>query len=344
VLEATRRHLELEARIGGYEAAGRAAAAIDGSYDAIARLIGAAKDEIALVDSATRAWQAVFYSIDFKPGDRILCGMAEYTSNYLPMLQVARRTGAVIEVIPNDGSGQMSMDALEAALRSPARLLSVVHVPSQSGLVNPVAEAGRLARAAGTLYIVDACQSAGQLEIDVGEIRCDALAASGRKYLRAPRGSGFLYVRRELALELEPHVLDFHSAEWVGTKEYEVRPDARRFELFESSVSAAIGLGVAVEYAMDWGVAAIADRVGGLADLLRDGLQGVPGVVVRDPGRTRAGIVTFTVAGRDPLTVRDSLAAQGIQVWTSGEGSALIDMRDRGLTTVVRASPHYYNS
>ena len=161
VLHATREHLELEARIGGYEAAEQAAAEYEHTYDAVARMLGAHRDEVALVDSATRAWQAVFYAIDFKPGDRILVGMAEYTSNYVPMLQVSHRTGAVIEVIPDDEHGQISIDALARALQRPAKLISLVHVPSQSGLVNPAEVVGRLAREAGVTYILDACQSAG---------------------------------------------------------------------------------------------------------------------------------------------------------------------------------------
>ena len=344
VLHATREHLELEARIGGYEAAEQAAAEYEHTYDAVARMVGAHRDEVALVDSATRAWQAVFYAIDFKPGDRILAGMAEYTSNYVPMLQVSHRTGAVIEVIPDDEHGQISIDALARALQRPAKLISLVHVPSQSGLVNPAEVVGRLAREAGVTYILDACQSAGQLPLDVEAIGCDALSAAGRKYLRAPRGTGFLYVRDSLLHRLEPAVLDYHSATWTAPDRYEVRPDARRFELFESNRAAAIGLGVAVDYALSIGVEAIAARVSALATSLREGLEAIPGIETHDPGVRRAGIVTFTVSGREPAAIRDALRTEGINVWTSDTGSALLDMQARGLTAVVRASPHYYNS
>jgi selenocysteine lyase/cysteine desulfurase len=344
VLRATAEHQELEARIGGYEAAERAAAAYEHTYDAVAQMIGAHRDEVALVDSATRAWQAVFYAIDFKPGDRILTGVAEYASNYLPMLQVSRRTGAVIEVIPDDEHGQLSLDALATALQRPARLISLVHVPSQSGLVNPAEEVGRLARAARVTYILDACQSAGQLALNVEAIGCDALSAAGRKYLRAPRGTGFLYVRDSLLQRLEPSVVDFHSATWTAPDRYEVRADARRFELFEANHAAAIGLGVAVDYALGFGLDAIAARVAGLAASLREGLETIPGVETHDPGVRRCGIVTFTVRGKETGAVRDALREHGINVWTSDAGSALLDMRARGLTAVVRASPHYYNS
>jgi selenocysteine lyase/cysteine desulfurase len=344
VLAATRAHLELDARIGGYEAADEAAEALEHTYDAVATLVGAERDEIAVVESATRAWHAAFYAINFTPGDRILCGVAEYTSNYLPMLQVSRRTGAVVEIIPDDDSGQTSLTALERALERPARLLSLVHVPSQSGLVNPAADVGRLARAAGVTYILDACQSAGQLPLDVGALGCDILTATGRKFLRAPRGTGFLYVRRELLDQLEPLALDFHSATWTAPDRYEVRRDARRFEVYENSRAAMLGLGVAVDYALGWGLEAIAERVAALADAMRQGLEAISGVRVHDPGRKRAGIVTFTLAGRHPSQVKEHLAEQGIHVWTSSVGSARLDMERRGLESVVRASPHYYNS
>ena len=344
VLDAVIGHLELEARIGGYEAAARQGAAVERVYDAAATLLGCGRDEIAIVENATRAWDMAFYSFRFGPGDRILTTAAEYASNYIAFLQVARRTGALIEVVPSDASGQISVEALERAADSRVKLIALTHVPTNGGLVNPAAAVGRVARAAGIPYLLDACQSVGQMPIDVAGLGCDLLSATGRKFLRGPRGTGFLYVRRGLLDHLEPPFLDLHAASWVARDRYEVRPDARRFENWESNVAGKIGLGVAIDYALGWGLDAVRDRVYALAGALRNRLAALPGVVVRDLGVEQCGIVTFTAASRGAREIQQALAARAMNTTVSRAPSTRLDMEARGLTEVVRASVHYYNS
>jgi selenocysteine lyase/cysteine desulfurase len=340
VLDALLGHLELEARIGGYEAAERAQAEVQGVYASIARLLNCAPGEVALVESATRAWDMAFYALPFAPGERILTSRAEYASNYIALLQVARRTGAVIEVIPDDATGQVSLDALARAIEG-ARLVALTHVPTNGGLVNPAAEVGRLARAAGVLYLLDACQSVGQMPIDVQAIGCDMLSATGRKFLRAPRGTGFLYVRQALLEQLEPPFLDLHAATWTAPESYALRPDAQRFEAWESSIAARLGLGAAVEYALGWDLEAIREWVFSLAADLRGRLAAMPGVTVQDRGAERCGIVTFTMQDQPAAAVRRVLGEQAINVWVSPVEYARLD---RQTQDVVRASVHYYNS
>jgi selenocysteine lyase/cysteine desulfurase len=217
-------------------------------------------------------------------------------------------------------------------------------VPTNGGLVNPAEEIGALTRAAGVPYLLDACQSAGQWPLDVERIGCDMLSVTGRKFLRGPRGTGFLYVRREMIPDLEPPLLDLHAAEWTAVDEYVIDPTAKRFENWESYVAGRVGLGVAVDYAMEWGLPAIRTRVQDLAERLRGMLDEIPGVQVRDIGRDRCGIVTFTHEGASAAEVRARLAADRINVSITSLSSTRIDMETRGIDSMVRSSVHYYNS
>jgi cysteine desulfurase / selenocysteine lyase len=343
VLEAVVDHLEREAEIGGYEAARERRDRWEHTYDALAALLNAGRDEIAVVENATRAWDMAFYAFRLGPDDRVLTGRAEYASNWIALKQVADRTGARVEVVPDDEHGQLDVAALESLLDDDVRLVSLVHVPTQSGLVNPAAEVGRVTRAAGIPLLLDACQSAGQLPLDVDAIGCDILSGTGRKFLRGPRGTGFLYVRRGLIEELEPPLLDMHAAEWLPDGSYRIRDDARRFENWETYYAGKIGLGVAVDYALELGVEAIRDRVAGLAGRLRDALREIEGVTLLDRGAVLSATVTFAVAGTDPVEVRDRLAGRGVNVSVMEAASAQLDYGARGIRQSVRSSVHYYN-
>jgi len=344
VLQTMTGYLRREAEIGGYEAAAEAAARLDGIYDSVAGLIGAARDEIALTENATVAWQMAFYALSLRAGDRILTARAEYAANYVAFLQVAKRTGAVIEIIPDDINGVLDAEALERMLDDRVRLIAITWVPTNGGLVNPAAAVGRIARGHGIPYLLDACQAVGQMPVDVADLRCDMLSATGRKFLRGPRGTGFLYVRREIIEKLEPPMIDHFGAPWVAPDRYELRPDARRFETWENNYAARLGLGVAVDYAQAIGIEAIAARCRKLADRLRTGLGEIPGVITHDLGPYPVAIVTFSVVGYEADAVKTHLAGAGINVSTSSPSSTLLDAKRRALPTIVRASPHYYNT
>jgi len=337
-------HIQLEAEIGGYEAAERQHAKLEHAYAATARLLNCAPDEIAIVENATRAWDMAFYGFKFAAGDRILTAVAEYASNFLSYLQVAKRTGCKIEVVPNDETGQLSLGALERMMDKRVKLISVTHVPTNGGLVNPAVGVGRIAKTWDVPFLLDACQSVGQMPLDVEAIGCDALSATSRKYLRGPRGIGFLYVRRSLLERLEPPMIDLHAARWIATDRYELCRDARRFENWECNFAGKIGLGVAIDYALAIGLDEIYARVTTVSTLLRERLADIPRVAVRDVGAERCGIVTFTVEGRDPVEIKHVLAAKRVNVTTSTRLSTRLDMEARGLESIVRASVHYYNS
>lgn len=336
-------YLRHEALIGGYEAAAEANDRLTAVYASAARLLGAEPDDIALTDNATRSWQAVFYALPFKSGDRILTSRAEYASNAIAYLQVARRTGAVVEVVGDDESGQLDVEDLKRRVDGDVKLIAVSHVPTQGGLVNPAEEIGAVAEAAGIPFLLDACQSAGQVDMDVTRLKCDALSATGRKYLRGPRGTGFLYVRPRLRERLEPAMLDLHSASWTAPEEYEVDPTAKRFEVWERDFAAVFGLGAAIDYALEWGLPAIEERVAALAATLRARLTDV-GAQVHDVGAKKCGIVTFSVKGTPAAEIKARLAEANINTSISSRTSAQFDFTARDLPDMVRSSVHYYNT
>ena len=353
VLERVKAHLDLEAAMGGYEAEDSVAEEYQGVYGSIARMLGCAASEVALVENATRAWDAAFYAMaeGFQPGDRVLTASNEYVSNYLAFLQVSRQRGIEIIVVPNDPSGEISLTALEAAIRQHGervKLIALTHVPTNGGLVQPAVAVGRIARRNHIPYLLDACQTAGQMPLRVEELGCDMLAATGRKYLRGPRGTGFLYIRQSMLERLEPTPIDMCSAEWSAREEYKLRNDARRFEISGGSVACQLGLGAAVEYAMAVGLDNIAARVTVLAEQLREKLAKIPGVTVRDlPGsgrQPRCGIVTFTHEAHAAGAIVATMREQRMNVRVTPIGSTRIDMEQRGLTAMVRASVHYYNT
>ncbi|MFO7987275.1 MAG: aminotransferase class V-fold PLP-dependent enzyme [Desulfatiglandaceae bacterium] len=337
-------HLELERQIGGYEAAARAHQKIERFYTALAQLLHCRPQEIAYVENATRAWDMAFYSLPFQPGDRILTTQVEYGSNYLAFLQAAKRYQVKIDVVPNDDSGQISVSALKDMMDKDVKLIAVTHVPTQSGLVNPAREIGQIAKHHSVLYLLDACQSVGQMPVDVQTIGCDMLSGTGRKYLRGPRGTGFLYVRESLLKDLIPPFIDLRSATWVDENRFELQPDARRFEAWESYVAGRIGLATAVDYALNLGISAIFDRVQYLADLLRERLAAISGIEMQDPGRKKCGIVTFTKADETPTEIQRRLSTRHINISVSPARYARLDLDPRGLTEVARASVHYFNT
>lgn len=344
VLDAVKAHLDLEARIGGYEAAAEAMPKWEHAYDAIATMLNCTREEVAITENASRAWDLAFHAIPLKAGDRILTAHAEYVSNWLAFLLVKQRTGCTVELVPDDEHGQIDLEALQRMMDERVKLVALTHVPSSNGLINPAAEVGAIVSGSNALYLLDACQSAGQLPLDVQAIGCDLLSATGRKFLRGPRGTGFLYVKQDVLDRLDPVFIEHQSASWDSRDSFTWRPDARRFETWEKSYANVIGLAEAVDHALHWGLDAIAVRVQDLAAMLRAGLNDLPGVATQDLGKHKSGIVTFTVEGHDPMAIMKRLAEQRINVTVGRKEIARLDLEHRGLDKVVRASTHYFNT
>jgi selenocysteine lyase/cysteine desulfurase len=343
-LDAMAAHLRLEAEIGGYEAAEVAHEAIADTYDAVAELVGGRSSEIAFFDNGTHAWNAAFYSVPFRRGDRILTGSSEYGSNVLAYMQVVQRAGAELVVVPNDAHGQIDVAALADLVDEHTRLIGLSHVPTSGGLVNPVAQVGEIAREAGVLFLLDATQSLGQFPVDLKTIGCDLMASTGRKFLRGPRGTGFLWVRPDALDRLDPFVAEIRSATWDGRRGFDWVDGARRFESWENSYINLVGLGVAVRQALKLGLETIAARTLALGAQLRARLDELPGVSTHDLGEIKCAIVTARVAGVASAEVAAALKRAGINVTVTVPEHTQFDTEDRGVHPLVRLSPHYYNT
>lgn len=344
VYEAVLEHLAMERELGGYEAEARAADASAAFYTEFAALLNCRSSEIAWVENATRAWDMAFYSIPFESGDRVLTHGSEYSSNFLALLQLKERRGIEIDIAPSDATGQVDVDALEARIRPETRLIALTHIPTQGGLVNPAEAVGAVARRHGVLFLLDACQSVGQVDVDIERIGCQLLSGTGRKFLRGPRGTGFLYVSDEVVDTLDPVFIDMRAADWVAPDHYRFKEGARRFETWESFVAGRVGLARAVRYARDLGLDSIERRVASLGDSLRAALAGLPGVTVHDLGERRSGIVTFRTSGEEPAATAARLRGKRINVSYANRFSAQIDFGERGIESLVRASIHYFNT
>jgi selenocysteine lyase/cysteine desulfurase len=344
VVETVIHYLSEEASQGGYEMEYKYKDQLENVYGLIARLIHAETDEVAIVENASMAWGLAFNGIEFKKGDVIITSEMEYVTNLLGFLNAEQTHGIQILVIPNDEHGNFSLQALEEAISPQTRLIAITHIASTAGVVVPVAEIGKIARKHNILYLVDACQTIGQIPVNVKEIGCDILSTTGRKYLRAPRGTGFLYVRKEIQDSLKILFMDGHTAQLVNENAFKIRNDARRFELFEKNRALTLGLGKAIEYALNIGIGRIWQRIQFLAGEMRRQLGNIDGVNVHDHGEQKCGIVTFSVNGIGSSHIKAELAEKKINVSVGLAKSTLIYMNRHSLTTVVRASVHYYNS
>lgn len=347
VYNAIHHHLERELRLGGYEAADEVSGRVARVYEEVAALIGAPGPEsIALVENATVAFAQALSAFDLHPGDVILTTRNDYASNQLMYLSLAERRGVEVVRAEDLPEGGVDPDSVRVLLRDrrPA-VVAVTWIPTNSGLVQPVAEVGRLCAEAEVPYLVDACQAVGQLPVDVEAIHCDFLAATGRKFLRGPRGTGFLYASpRALDRGSRPLYLDMRGADWVRADGYALRPDARRFENWEFAYALVLGLGEAAWYARGVGVDTASERALALAALLRSRLNGIEGVRVLDRGAELCAIVTAQLDGRPAAEVVATLREQGINTSALDRVSAVIDMDAKGATSALRLSPHYYNT
>ena len=343
VIRAIVDHLHREAAFGGYESADDAADAVRDAYANVARLLGGQARNVAIVENATVAFFQALSAFDFQAGDVIVTTRNDYISNQLAYLSLGKRRGIEIRRAADLPSGGVDPQSVRELLRDPrVRLLAVTWVPTNSGLIQPVEVLGEIANEARVPYLVDACQAVGQLPIDVTQLRCDFLSATARKFLRGPRGIGFLYVSdRALQRGDSPLYIDMRGADWITADTFDLAPDARRFENWEFSYALLLGLGAAARYALDAGIEECSRRALMLAADLRAKLSEFSRVL--DRGEKLAAIVTADV-GRNAADVVALLRERRINTSATFRQWAILDMDEKRVESALRISPHYYNT
>lgn len=342
-LEAVMGHLAREAAIGGYEALNEANPILSETHQLAAKLLGCNVNEVAITSSHASGWNEVIRSMLFSTGDRILVGRSEWGGNLAALTYIAKQVGTKVEVIPSNEYGEVCIDQLKAMIDDRVKLISLTWLPANGGLINPAEQVGAIASQYRIPYVLDAAQALGQIPIDVKKIKCDALTAPGRKWLRAPRGTGLLYVKDSFLAQLKPSILDTSSANWNGS-EFHARADAKRFEAAEASIAGRIGLHNAIEEALALGIENIASTLEEKSQKLRTMLSHIHGVQLQDLGQKQSAIVSFTVDGMTSTEVGKRLLALGINVGGNGVSFTPLDMKARGLSEIVRASPHIYTT
>ena len=347
VIDAITAHIELEATIGGYEAAQAQNEVITNFYTSTAQLLNTNAENIAAMASATDAYAQALSAIPFERGDVILTTINDYVSNQIAFLSLQKRFGVeVVRAADEPGNG-VSVDDMAQKIKSlRPKLVAVTHVPTNSGLVQPVEAIGQLCQENDVLYLVDACQSVGQLPVDVTQIRCDFLTATGRKFLRGPRGTGFLYVSdKALAANLAPLFIDLHGATWESADTYQLIKTARRFENWEFPYALVLGAAEANRYALNVGIEAIARRNAELCATLRSQLAELPGIRLLDEGKQLSSIITLVSDRKPTYELKVALQAEHINTSISGHGAAILDFDRKGMkTAALRISPHYFNT
>jgi selenocysteine lyase/cysteine desulfurase len=345
VLEVMHGHLAREAELGGYEAQDAAAADGQRAYEAVARVVGARPANIAVVENATVAVSQALSAFDFRPGDVLVTTRNDYPSSQTMYLALARRQGLVVQRADDLPEGGVDPESVRRLVRNPrCRLVSLTWVPTNSGLVQAAAAVGAVCEEAGIPFLIDACQAVGQMQVDVTSLRCDYLAGTARKFLRGPRGIGFLYVSdRTLAGGAYPLYVDMRGAEWTWADDFRLYDGARRFENWEFAYTLVLGMGEAARYSLAVGEVGFA-RARALAAALRTKLTALPHVRIMDRGAEQCAIATVAIPGRDLAVVKLELRSRGINTSVSDRDDGVMDMSAKGVTQTLRLSPHYYNT
>ncbi|HEY5690257.1 MAG TPA: aminotransferase class V-fold PLP-dependent enzyme [Cyclobacteriaceae bacterium] len=338
-------YISFESKTGGYETADIKSSEIAGFYDATGQLLNTKSSNIAFTSSATHAFALAVSAIPMQKGDFVLIANEDYISNQIAFLSLQNRLGIRLLRAQSQSSGGVDVDHMEKLMdQHQPKLVSLSHVPTNTGLIQPVEEVGKLCKRRNIPYLVDACQSVGQIPVDVQKIECDFLSATMRKFLRGPRGAGFLFVSDQvIENKWTPLFVDMRGAEWTSADTYEVQMNGKRFEEWELPYALVMGSRAAIEYALHMGIENIAERNKSLGGLLRSKLNSIE-MRLLDLGSAQSSIVTIEVPGKQPREVLEYLRAININTSTSQLSNAQIDFESKKVNWALRISPHYYNT
>ncbi len=346
VIDAIQDYISLEAITGGYETEDIKRGEIKGFYKALGELINCKPENIAFTSSATNSFARALSCIPFRPGDTILIANEDYISNQLAFLSLQKRFGITVLRAASHAQGGVDVEDMKQLMDiHRPKLVSLTHVPTNSGLVQPIEEVGKLCRERDILYLVDACQSVGQLSLDVKKIQCDFLSATFRKFLRGPRGAGFLFIGdRVLKQNLEPLFIDMRGAHWTSPDQYTPQQDAKRFEDWEFPYALLVGAKAAVEYALSIGIKNIEERNTILCMKIRNEIAALPDIKILDTGQRLSSIITLKIPGWQPNDFMETLRKRNINTSISYREYGLIDFTNKGVDWALRVSPHYFNT
>lgn len=345
VVESMINYFHQEELFGGYEIANRNATLLEEFYEETAKMINCKPSNIAFATSATDAYAKALSSIIFKEGDCIITTVDDYISNQITFISLQKKLNVKIIRMKNLPDNELDLEDLENLIKQHnPKLVAVTHIPTNSGLIQNIEGVGKLCRQYDVLYLVDACQTAGQMVVDVEKIDCDFLTATGRKFMRGPRGTGFLYVAdRILEQNFAPLLLDSRGADWTEYNDYQLFNTAKRFEHWENSCASILGLTEAIRYANTIGLDTIENYNRKLAEKLRGNLQN-GGFKILDKGNNLSSIITFCGPDGDLENVQKVLRAHNVFFSVTYKNSALIDFTNKNVDGIVRLSPHYFNT
>ena len=346
VADAIHRYIDLESTIGGYEIAEMMKAEIEDFYKVSADFLNCKPENIAYTGSATDSYGRALSSIPFKSGDVILTTDNDYISNFIAFISLKKRFGVELVRVKNTEIGEVDLEDFDQKIKkySP-KLVAVTHIPTNSGLIQPVEEVAGLLKNKEIIYLVDACQSLGQIPVDVQKIGCDFLSGTTRKFMRGPRGAGILYASdKVLDLGLEPTILDMKGATWTAAEEYQSVQTARKFEFYEIPYALLLSSKEAIQYILSIGIENIAQRNQVLCKSRKEKLSEIPHLRLLDKGSKTGSIITFHIPGKSPETIKQKLRDKKINISLGFRGNALIDFSEKGVDWAIRASPHYYNT
>lgn len=346
VVQISKDYMDMEADIGGYDVMANHYEDFNLFYLEASKLINANPRNMAFAISATDAYSKVLYSFKWTEKDVILTTKDDYVSNIISFIHINRRFGSQIKFVDCLDSGDLDYEDLARKLEQyKPTIFALTHIPTSAGTIHDAEKAGEICANFDTYYLLDACQSIGQLDVDVRKIKCDFLTVTGRKFLKAPRGTGFLYVANHiLDTDMGPLCIDLAGSTWDSETSFKFGSEAKRFEFWEKNYSNFLGLTQAIREINEIGIEKIAAYNKMLSGYFRNELEQVDGLKIYDHGSLKGNIITWKIPGLKQSEISKLFHERRVIFSFSSNTSALYDLNKKGEEWLVRFSPHFFNT